>query len=221
MIHLEIPLTCLQGAGQCHSPGDTAGIAELDVSNDGSRLVVGQLVSTDSAGNRYFHLYMHIGNDPDTIDLTPGATDGALYDGMTEDGSIVYFSTQGPTRHRNGSGHRLQRRHLSELMSLPRGATLTRVTDRYWRHRQHRYLQPGSQHRQRTLEHCGGRTSGLQRRYNRWRRRGRGGVRGRSTSSALSSSTVPATGPQIAQSLRGQYGLGAALHRDPRVEPDG
>ena len=30
-------LACLQGAGQCHSPGDEAGIAELDVSSDGSR----------------------------------------------------------------------------------------------------------------------------------------------------------------------------------------
>ena len=56
-----IPSTCLQGAGQCHSPGDTAGIAELDVSSDGSRILVGQLVDTDAAGNEYFHLYMHMG----------------------------------------------------------------------------------------------------------------------------------------------------------------
>ncbi len=90
------PLDCLQGAGQCHSPGDTPGIAELDVSSDGSRTVVGQLVHTDTAGNQYFHLYMHVGTDPETIDLTPGITTGALYDGMTEDGSAVYFTTRDP-----------------------------------------------------------------------------------------------------------------------------
>lgn len=87
-------LDCLQGAGQCHSPGDEAGIAELDVSRDGSRILVGQLVSTDSAGNRYFHLYMHVGSNPHTIDLMPGATSGALFDGMTDDGATVYFTTK-------------------------------------------------------------------------------------------------------------------------------
>jgi hypothetical protein len=89
-------LPCLQGAGQCHSPGDRAGIAELDVSSDGSRIVVGQLISTDAAGNHYFHLYMHVGTNPHTIDLTPGTTTGALYDGMTGDGSAVYFTTKDP-----------------------------------------------------------------------------------------------------------------------------
>ncbi len=69
------PLACLQGAGQCHSPANTAGIAELDVSSDGSRILVGQLVDTDAAGNEYFHLYMHIGSNAETVDLTPGTTD--------------------------------------------------------------------------------------------------------------------------------------------------
>jgi hypothetical protein len=90
------PLDCLQGVGQCHSPANTAGIAELDVSNDGSRILVGQLVYTDAAGNEYFHLYMHMGSNAETVDLTPGTTTGALYDGMSEDGSIVYFSTRDP-----------------------------------------------------------------------------------------------------------------------------
>ena len=57
-------------------PGDTAGIAELDVSSDGSRILVGQLVDTDAAGNEYFHLYMHMGSSPETVDLTPGTTTG-------------------------------------------------------------------------------------------------------------------------------------------------
>jgi hypothetical protein len=90
------PLACLQGAGNCHSPGDGAGIAELDVSKDGSRIVVGQLMSTDARGVRFFHLYMHVGQDPETIDLTPGTTTGVQYDGMTEDGSSVFFTTTDP-----------------------------------------------------------------------------------------------------------------------------
>ena len=85
-------LTCLQGAGTCHSPGNGAGIAELDISGDGSRIVVGQLVST-VAGNRYYHLYMHVGGDPHTVDLTPGTTSGVLYDGMTSDGTKVFYTT--------------------------------------------------------------------------------------------------------------------------------
>lgn len=87
-------LPCLQGAGNCHPPGDAAGIAELDISSDGSRVVVGQLVSTDAAGNHYYHLYMDVDGSPHTIDLTPGATDGALFDGMSADGSEVYFTTK-------------------------------------------------------------------------------------------------------------------------------
>jgi DNA-binding beta-propeller fold protein YncE len=68
-------------------------IAALDVSDDGSRILVGQLVSTDSAGNRYWHLYMHIGGSAASIDLTPGAAGGVLYSGMTSDGTKVYFTT--------------------------------------------------------------------------------------------------------------------------------
>jgi hypothetical protein len=86
-------LTCIQGAGTCHSPGNAAGIAGLDISGDGSRIVVGQLISTDSDGNRYYHLYMHVGQDSHTVDLTPGALAGALYDGMSSDGTKVYYST--------------------------------------------------------------------------------------------------------------------------------
>ena len=69
------------------------GLAELDVSRDGSRIVIGQLISKDSKGNRYWHLYMNVGDSSKSIDLTPGTTSGVLYDGMTEDGSTVYFTT--------------------------------------------------------------------------------------------------------------------------------
>jgi Fibronectin type III domain len=87
-------LPCLQGVGACHSPGDTAGISELDISEDGDRIVVGQLVSTDAAGNHYYRLYMHLGTDPHTIELTPGAVDGVLFDGMTSDGTRVFYTTK-------------------------------------------------------------------------------------------------------------------------------
>jgi hypothetical protein len=87
-------LTCLQGAGTCHSPTNTAGIAELDISKDGSRIVVAQRISTDTAGNHYWHLYMHRGTSNNTVDLTPGTIAGALFDGMTEDGSEVFFTTK-------------------------------------------------------------------------------------------------------------------------------
>ena len=52
---------------------------------------------------------MDIGDSGQTIDLTPGATHGVLFDGMTEDGSKVFFTTTDtllPTRHRR------ERRHL-------------------------------------------------------------------------------------------------------------
>ncbi len=87
------PLTCLQGAGACHGPGNAAGIAELDISANGSRVVVGQRVSTDESGNNRFHLYMHLGSSPNSVDLTSGAGAGALYDGMTADGTSVFLTT--------------------------------------------------------------------------------------------------------------------------------
>jgi hypothetical protein len=87
-------LTCLQGAGACHSPADGDGIAELAISRDGSRVVVAQRISTDGDGNRYWHPFMHIGTSSQTVDLAPGTTSGVLFDGMTEDGSRVYFTTR-------------------------------------------------------------------------------------------------------------------------------
>lgn len=70
------------------------GVAELDISPDGSHVVLGQLISKDHGGNRYFHLYVNVGESAETVDLTPGTTSGALYDGMSADGSKVYFTTK-------------------------------------------------------------------------------------------------------------------------------
>ena len=74
----------LEAAERDHDRQRRSGVAELDISDDGSRIVIGRLVSTDAKGNQYYHLYMHVGSSPTTIDLTPGSTSGALYDGMTE-----------------------------------------------------------------------------------------------------------------------------------------
>ncbi len=71
-------------------------IAELDISSDGSRVVVGELISTDADGNNYYHLYMHLAGSSNSVDLTPGTTSGVLFDGMSGDGSKVYFTTTDP-----------------------------------------------------------------------------------------------------------------------------
>jgi hypothetical protein len=89
------PLSCLQGAGNCNAAHhDSNGIAELAISSDGSHILIGQKVSEDADGNVYWHLYMTIGDSINSIDLTPGATDGVLFDGMTADGAKVFFSSE-------------------------------------------------------------------------------------------------------------------------------
>jgi hypothetical protein len=68
-------------------------IGELDISSDGSRILFGKFVSKDAAG-RHWKLYMDIGDSDESIELTPGTTTGVLYDGMSSDGSRVFFSTR-------------------------------------------------------------------------------------------------------------------------------
>jgi hypothetical protein len=68
-------------------------VAELDVSKDGTRTVIGEKLSTDADGNAYYHLYLHIAGTAGSVDLMPGATQGALYDGMSADGSKVFFTS--------------------------------------------------------------------------------------------------------------------------------
>jgi NHL repeat len=68
-------------------------VGELGISNDGSRIVVGKKISTDTEGNSYWHLYLHQGTSPNSHDLTVGTTSGVLFDGMTSDGSSVFFTT--------------------------------------------------------------------------------------------------------------------------------
>ena len=53
-----------------------------------------QKVSEDSVHNVYWRLFMDIGDSGETVELSPGASDGVLYDGMSGDGSKVFFTTK-------------------------------------------------------------------------------------------------------------------------------
>ena len=52
---------------------------------------------------------MNIGDSPSTVDLAPGASSGVLYDGMSEDGSTVLYTTVDQL---TADDTRRQRRHL-------------------------------------------------------------------------------------------------------------
>ncbi len=81
-------------------------IAELDISKDGSHILIGQL-KEEKEGAKYWHLYMNVGDSERTIDLTPDATEGVRFDGMTADGSKVFFSSEehltGEDEHHSGA----------------------------------------------------------------------------------------------------------------------
>jgi DNA-binding beta-propeller fold protein YncE len=78
------------------TPGGTtmtgSGIGEIAISANGSRILVGRLVS-EEGGARHWHLYMNVGDADTTIDLTPGTVSGTVFAGMTADGSRVFFTT--------------------------------------------------------------------------------------------------------------------------------
>jgi hypothetical protein len=69
------------------------GIAALDVSADGSRVLIGRQLSSDANDNPRYHLYMNV-DGTGTIDLTPATADGVLYAGMSIDGTKVYFASE-------------------------------------------------------------------------------------------------------------------------------
>src|SRR5262249_1704277 len=50
--------------------------------------------TTDAQGNAHYHLYMHLSGSADSADLTPGAGEGVLFDGMNEAGTRVFFTTK-------------------------------------------------------------------------------------------------------------------------------
>ncbi len=102
-------------------------IGELGISKNGSRIVIGHLVE-EKEGAKYWHLYMNVGDSGKTIDLTPGTTHGALFDGMTEDGSKVFFTTVDPlsTATNQDSDHSadIYQAEVSEAGAM----TLTRIS---------------------------------------------------------------------------------------------
>lgn len=70
----------------------TGTVAGLDVSANGSRALVGKAVSTDTKGNTYYDLYMHVGNNPNSVQVAD-TPNGVIFNGMTDDGSKVFFTT--------------------------------------------------------------------------------------------------------------------------------
>ena len=70
----------------------TGDVAQLDISTDGSRVLVGKLVGNDGAGNPLYDLYMHVGNNPGSVEVADTSS-GVHYNGMSDDGSRVFFST--------------------------------------------------------------------------------------------------------------------------------
>jgi hypothetical protein len=69
-------------------------VGALDVSADGSRVLIGQEVATDGAGNPLWHLYLHLSGDANSVDLMPAAVEGAYFAGMTTDAGRVFFTTE-------------------------------------------------------------------------------------------------------------------------------
>jgi hypothetical protein len=70
-------------------------VAELDVSSDGSHVLIGHRVGEDGEGNDLYDLYMHVGSDPKSIEVAK-LPSGVIYDGMTADGSSVFFTATDP-----------------------------------------------------------------------------------------------------------------------------
>ena len=68
-------------------------ISELDISADGSHILIGKL-SGEAEGAKLYHLYMNVGDEAKTTELTPGAAEGVRFDGMTADGKKVFFSSE-------------------------------------------------------------------------------------------------------------------------------
>ena len=101
------------------------GIAELDISADGSRILVGQMVSTDADGNHYWHLYMNVGDSEPDGRPHPGRDRGGPLRRDDRRRLQGLLHDHGPAR---GRRHRHQRRHLRADVSDGSGATLAQVS---------------------------------------------------------------------------------------------
>jgi hypothetical protein len=83
-------------------------VAELAISRDGSRVVVGRVVGTDNEGNRLYDLFLHRQGDPASVAIAD-TTHGATFAGMSADGSTVYFTTADPLAGDTDTGFDLYR----------------------------------------------------------------------------------------------------------------
>lgn len=72
----------------------TGNVGELDVSFDGSRVIVAQEGPVDPEGNVHWHPYMHFAGSAASLDLAPGSVTGVLFAGMTSDGARAFFTTE-------------------------------------------------------------------------------------------------------------------------------
>lgn len=99
-----------------------SGIAELGISDDGSRVLIGRQSGTDAAGNPEYDLYLHRGSDPHSVAISAPAAD-ALFAGMTADGSTVYFATAASLAGDSDAGADLFRAAVGSG-----GASVTRVS---------------------------------------------------------------------------------------------
>ena len=86
-------------------------VAELGISNDGSRIVVGRFVGKDDAGNKLYDLFMHRDGDPFSVAIAD-TPHGASYGGMTGDGGTVYFTTVDPVSGDSDTGADLYRARI-------------------------------------------------------------------------------------------------------------
>jgi Tol biopolymer transport system component len=87
----EIEVASTDASGNALEEGDE--VAELDVSSDGSRVLIGADESEDAAGNEYVHLFLHRAGTAASSELAPAATSGVLFAGMSADGSKVFFTS--------------------------------------------------------------------------------------------------------------------------------
>ncbi len=97
-------------------------IAELDISGDGSRVLIGNKVGSDGGGDPTYDLYMHVDGNPKSV-LIADPAGGAHYAGMSADGSQVYFTTSDPVTEDGDTSADLYRAAVT-----PAGATVTRVS---------------------------------------------------------------------------------------------
>lgn len=96
--------------------------AQLDVSADGGRTLIGQPVGTDAGGNTTYDLYMHLGTGPESV-VVADTPNGVVFNGMTSDGTKVLFTTTDALAGDTDSSADLYRAEVG-----PGGATITRVS---------------------------------------------------------------------------------------------